>query len=85
MIWQAMFGNGAKIGMATGNNTRYYEEVLGTLTLATYVLLIVPTAIRIIVGIANLDSAVCQNFRTVGPLISAHAWHGLTAFTTCWP
>ena len=80
-----MFGNGAKIGAITENNTRYHKEVLGTLTLTTRVLPIVLTAIRIIVGIANLDSAVCQNFRTVGPLISAHAWHGLTAFTTCWP
>ena len=46
MIWWAMFGNGTKIGVITENNTGCYEEVLGTLT-----------AIRIIAGIANPDSA----------------------------
>ena len=56
-----MFGNGAKIGAITENNTRYHKEVLGTLTLTTRVLPIVLTAIQIIVGIANSDSAVCQD------------------------
>ena len=50
MIWWTMFGNGTKIGVITENNTGCYEEVLGTLT-----------AIRIIAGIANPDSAVCQD------------------------
>jgi len=61
MIWWAMFGNGTKIGVITENNTGCYEEVLGTLTPATHVLPIVLTAIRIIAGIANPDSAVCQD------------------------
>ena len=56
-----MFGNGTKIGMITENNTRCYEEVLGTLTPATRGLPIILTAIRIIAWIANPNSAVCQD------------------------